>query len=408
MITVKEAFETILSSSNSLLGESVHFSNSHGRVLYEDVISSSNIPPFNNSAMDGYAVLYEDTQNATTDSPVELKIINEVAAGSMTNDFLQRGSVIRIMTGAPIPQGANAVVPFEDTSEKDDRVYINRKFNKQDNIRFAGEDISTGMTVLHKGRRITSADIGLLASLNEEKISVTKMPRIAVISTGDEIVEPGGVISEGQIRNSNAYTLISEIKRFSGDPLYMGIVRDDKEEAAAVFKKALEYDIVITTGGVSMGRYDYVKEIMRDCGVTISFEAISMKPGKPMAFGAKGKTLFFGLPGNPVSTMVSFSLFVRPALLKMMGASDINLPVVSAILENPIKKKAGRTNYLRGYFTIKNGIMYVNTTGPQGSGILRSMSIANCLIELPSEIKEMKEGESVSIILIQHGELSHG
>ncbi len=406
MISVEKALEIILDSVRELDGGKVEILQAGGRVLYKDIISDINIPPLDNSAMDGYAIIACDTENASKTSPSVLPITGEIqAGGDFENTIVVKGKAVRIMTGAPVPAGADSVVQFEDTEEAGDVVKIFRKVKKGENIRLAGEDVKSGDTVFLKGRILKSADIGILASLNLTEVEVFRLPSISLISTGDEIAEVGDVIKPGQIRNSNAYSILAELKKNNLPAVYLGIVRDDKDAARKVFTKALGSDIVITTGGVSMGKYDYVREIMSELGVEIKIDSIKMKPGKPLAFGTKGASLFFGLPGNPVSAMVSFSQFVRPALFKMSGAIKFSKPEVFAILEEDIKKKAGRRHFMRGVFSIKDGMFYVKTTGNQGSGILKSMSEANCLMIFPEENEILKKGDKIIIQLTEHGEI---
>ncbi len=406
MTPFNEALKIILGSVHQLGGEKAEILDSPGRRIYTDIVSKIEIPPFNNSAMDGYAVRSGDLKGASRENPVRIEIIGEVQAGINSGKLkVGSGQAVRIMTGAPMPSEADAVIPVEDTSEEKETLLAYRELGKDANVRFAGEDISTGQTVLKRGDLLRSADIGLLASLNYHEVDVFMRPKVAVISTGDEIVDIGDELKPGQIRNSNGYTLQSEIMRYQGIPDYLGIAKDTIEDTKSLFQMGFENDIVITTGGVSMGKYDYVKDVMKELGVDIKIEKIKMKPGKPMVFGTLGSKLFFGLPGNPVSTLISFNEFVRPAMLKMMGATVLEKPRVAAVAENEIRKKAGRKNFIRGYFTLVGGDFHVSTTGPQGSGILRSMSEANCLIILPSDVEHVKKGDKVMIELLRHEEI---
>lgn len=407
MISVDKAIEIILSSVQLInTKEQVSLFEAWGRVLSEDIIAPSNVPPKNNSAMDGYAVNFSDVCSAGEGTPAELKVYEEIRAGEKSDGkILKKGYAIRIMTGAPIPDGADVVVPFEDTKEINGIVFINKHFEQYENIRFAGEDIRKGETVLKKGTGLDSAEIGLLASMNISDVTVAGKPRVAILSTGDEILEPGNDNPEGKIFNSNAYTLYSEVKKYGGNPFYAGIVKDEKSVVFNRFSELQEYDIIISSGGVSMGKYDFIPDVLRELGINIKVEKILMKPGKPVVFGTKGEKLFFGLPGNPVSVMVSFNRFVRPALLKMTGSLKIDKPAIHAFSEEDLVKKTGRRYYLRGHYTIRNGEFYVKSTGPQGSGILTSMSSANCLIILPEDTEKVKAGEKVEIELIKHGEI---
>ncbi|MBN2039255.1 MAG: molybdopterin molybdotransferase MoeA [Spirochaetes bacterium] len=404
-VSVKEARKIILSSITPLEPEEISILDAQNRILYSDIKSEIMIPPLDNSAMDGYAVMAEDTKGASEKNPRILKLCGEIQAGNFSKSKISKGTCMRIMTGAPLPEGADAVVPFEDSEDDNSATKIFTEINKNDNIRFAGEDIRKGDIALKKGDILNPADIGLIASLNNSRVKVYKRPEVAIISTGNEIVDINAEIIPGQIRNSNSYTLYSEVKKYNAIPHIIGIARDNIEETINILKKSLEYDIVISTGGVSMGKYDFVKEAYLNLDVDIKFEWVRVKPGRPCMFGQKGNKLLFGLPGNPVSTLTSFIQFVRPAILKLMGANKINKPVVEAILEEDIKKKPDRLHLIRGIFTIRNNNFYVATTGPQGSGILRSMSNANCLIIIPQNITKVTAGEKVNIQLINHDEI---
>lgn len=406
-VSFDTAYRKILSAVTQRGSESVSLMDASGRILFDDIRADINIPPLDNSAMDGFALRWKDTGGANPDRPVELLIEGEIqAGGDYQNIKVKEHSSIRIMTGAPIPRGADAVIPVEFTKEDTARgtISILKELQIHENIRFAGEDIKAGQVVLKKGTKLRSAETGLLASLNISEVSVYQKPRVAIISTGDEIAEVGKELRPGQIRNSNAYTLASEIRKYNGIPHYIGIAKDSLSVTKELFSRALEFDIVVSTGGVSMGKYDLVKEVLMELGANISFETIRMKPGKPVIFGSRKNTIVFGLPGNPVSTMVSFIEFVRPALLKMSGARNLKKPEILAIADNDINKRKGRMEFLRGFFSITDGVVHVSTTGPQGSGILRSMSEANCLIVMSEDSTGCKKGEKVLVQLINHEE----
>ncbi len=404
-IDPESALRTILEKTRPLGAEESSLADALGRVVAIDIVSDTDIPPARNSAMDGYALHARDTAGATRQAPASIAIAGEIRAGGEPyNGEVPPSRCVRIMTGAPIPEGADAVIQVEDTSESNGKVLVYRKVVSGENIRNAGEDIATGQTVIHKGDRLNPAAIGLLASLNRSAVPVYRRPSVAIISTGDEILDVGEPGPPGRIRNSNAYTLMSEVKKYGASPHYIGIARDTIEDTRARFTEAFKHDIVISTGGVSMGKYDHVAEVMKGLGIEILIETIRMKPGKPCVFGARGSQLFFGLPGNPVSTMVSFIQFVRPAILKSMGATKLRKPLVSAIIEEEISKKPDRTHYIRGFFDIRDGAIHVTSTGPQGSGILRSMHEANCLIILPEGVSRVSPGDRVIIQLIGHEE----
>ena len=407
MYTVEETIGIILDSLFTTGRELVSLKQAAGRVLSGDVVAGISIPPFDNSAMDGFALVSADTAGANPDRPVRLQISGEIQAGGVGDSpaALERGRTIRIMTGAAIPPGADTVIPVEETDEQGGHLILSRPCQRGENIRRKGEDISRGTVALNAGARLKSADIGLLASLNCAEVEVGKRPVVSVISTGNEIVEVGDPAREDQIRNSNAYLLLAEIEKYGAIPRYLGIAGDSIDDTVPLLRQAGESDVIITTGGVSMGKYDFVNEAVQSLGFTHLVEKVKMKPGKPCVFARREGTLFFGLPGNPVSTLVSFIQFVRPALLRMMGAVKIEKPVISATVKNRISKKPDRKHFIRGYFSIVDGRPVVDTTGPQGSGILRSMSIANCLIVLPIGSTGVNPGDQVSIQLIDHEEM---
>jgi molybdopterin molybdotransferase len=405
-VSFEEAQDIIINAVYPLGFEEVSILEASNRILYENLISDILIPPMDNSSMDGYAIIADDTCGASKEKPVILKITGEIqAGGSIYDKKVVKGTAIRIMTGAPMPERSNAVIQFEDTEENGDTVKIFREVKIHENYRFAGENIQKGDQILETGDRLTSADTGLLASLNYSTLKVYKMPTVAIISTGDEVVNIGEEIKPGQIRNSNAYTLYSEVKKYNAIPKLIGIAKDTIDDTRQKFLEALKSDVVISTGGVSKGKYDFVKDICFGLNIDVQFEWVKVKPGRPFMFGKKENKLIFGLPGNPVSTLTSFIQFVRPALLKLMNAKRINKPVVNAFLEEDINKEPGKVHLIRGYFKIKNNDFYVSTTGNQSSGVLRSMSSANCLIIIPENTTKVSAGEKVAIQLIDHDEI---
>lgn len=405
-VSVEEAQKIILDSVVPLGCENISIMEASNRILYKDIVSDIMVPPADDSAMDGYAIISEDTHGASKNNPVQLRITGEIpAGGSVFDKRVSKGTAIRIMTGAPIPNGADSVIQFEDTEEGDGYVKIFREITGYENYRFAGENIKKGDNVLQKGDRLNSADVGILASLNHGTVSVYRQPTVSIISTGDELAEIGDEIQIGQIRNVNAYALYSEVKRINGLPTYLGIAKDTLKDTKRIFLNALKSDVVISTGGVSMGKFDFVKEVYPELNIETQFAWIKVKPGRPCTFGKKDNKLIFGLPGNPVPTLTSFIQFVRPALLRLMGATKIKKPIVNAFLEEDIKKKPGKVHLLRGYFTVRNNEFHVSTTGTQKSSVLRSMSDANCLILIPENVTEVKAGEKVAIQLIYHDEI---
>ncbi len=421
MLSVEEALEKILQAVNVLEPEDVPILDSLGQVLAGDVKSSINVPPLDNSAMDGYAVRAEDTKGASTDSPRSLRVIDTVMAGSISNREVTTGTTIRIMTGAPIPAGADSVVQFENTDEEKQRalspdsppgqVGIMCESQPGQNIRRAGEDIAAGDIVLKKGTVIRPAEIGVLASLGLSKVNVIRRPVVAVLSTGNELVELGEPLPEGKIYDSNAYSIAGQVERYGCIPRVLGIAHDDEAELVSKLKEAADADMLLTTGGVSMGDYDMVKDILARDG-QIVFWKVKVKPGKPLAFGkmqgrdkngGQKSIPHLGLPGNAVSCMVSFELFVRPALLKMMGKASLTKPAVEAIAEETLRNKEGRRLYDRAIIDKRNGHYYARLTGPQGSGILTSMSRANGLVVIPEGVT-IQKGETVQALMLDWNE----
>jgi molybdopterin molybdotransferase len=412
MLSVEEAIQKILDEVEVLETESVPILESLGQVLAEDIISAINVPPLDNSAMDGYAVRARDTEGAGAASPKILRVIDTVIAGSISHREVKAGTAIRIMTGAPLPHGAGAVVQFENTDELKRKspvteIGILAEAKPELNIRKAGEDIAKGTVTLKKGTVIRSAEIGLMASLGYTEIKAVRRPLVAILSTGNELVELGQPLTEGKIYDSNLYSIASLVKRYGCVPKILGIARDDEKSLVTKLKQAQGADMLLTTGGVSMGDYDMVKDILAREGKMV-FWQVRVKPGKPLAFGKiKGKNRdipHLGLPGNAVSCMVSFEIFVRPALLKMMGKKNINMPTVEAIVEDPVRNDSGRRLYNRAILSRRDGHYYARLTGPQGSGILKSMALANSLVLIPEERKIVKKGDTVQALMLDWNE----
>ena len=422
MISVEEALDKILQEVNVLNEEKVPILDALGQVLAEDIKSDITVPPLDNSAMDGYAVLSQDTVGASDTSPSVLRVIDTVMAGSISRKEVTPGTAVRIMTGAPVPKGADCVVQFENTDEEarkksagdgtDSQVGILSETAPGLNIRRAGEDISPGATVLIKGTVLRPSEIGLLASIGRTHVTVIRRPVVAVMATGNELVSIDKPLSEGKIYDSNTYSIASLVQRYGAIPKILGIARDTEEELVSKLHQVEDADMLLSTGGVSMGDYDMVKDILARDGEMV-FWKVRVKPGKPLAFGkikATGKNNqvktipHLGLPGNAVSCMVSFELFVRPALLKMMGKTLVAKPTVEAIIEDNVKNNAGRRVYDRAITERRNGKYYARLTGPQGSGILTSMGLANSLVLIPEDRKEVRKGEVVRAIMLDWNE----
>jgi molybdopterin molybdotransferase len=390
------ALKKILDSISPIqLSETVEIRHALGRVLANDITSSINVPSGTNSAMDGYAISSSDIPNNGT---CELNIVGTSFAGQSYDGKLSSGECVRIMTGAIMPDGSDTVVIQEYVEKNDDQIRIGPDTKSGANVRQAGEDISKGDTVLKSGSRLTPADIGLIASLGIGKIAVTKQLRVAFFSTGDELCSIGDEPEEGKIYDSNRYTLFGMLSRLGVDIIDMGVIRDIREDVESAFNEAANAaDVLITTGGVSVGEADYIKEILEKVG-TVNFWKVAIKPGRPLAFGNINDTLFFGLPGNPVSVMVTFYQFVQPALRYLMGEQEIKSITVKAICKSKLKKRPGRVEYQRGILEQdESGQLIVRKTGMQGSGILRSMSQANCFIILPMESSEIEPNNLVDV-----------
>ncbi len=401
MITVEEARRKILESVLLLGAERIDLLSALGRVLAEDITAGRDIPPRDNSAMDGYALRAEDIRSASRQNPVILEITEDIPAGSSPKHRIGRGQAARIMTGAPVPAGADAVMKVEETESEGGKARIFASAEKGLDIRLAGEDVKRGERVLPLGTVIRPEEIGMLASLGRSFISVRQRPLVAIISTGEELVEIDGDPGEGKIVNSNGYALAAQVLECGAVPLQIGIARDNKNDLMAKFAAAARADIIISSGGVSVGDYDLVKDIMQEIGNSMTFWRVAMRPGKPLAFGAiQGKPVF-GLPGNPVSSMVSFEQFVRPALLKMMGHRDLFRRTVQAVLKEAVRKKAGLRYFFRVRLCKENGIWTAVSTGEQGSGILKSMVLADGLMEIPEDLPEVKAGDTVTVQLLR-------
>jgi len=401
MLSVEEALEKVLSLFKPLEPEEVDLLDSLGRVLAEDVFADMDIPPLDNSAMDGYAVRAEDTKGASPQNPCPLRIIHEVPAGYISEKAVEPGTAIRIMTGAPIPPGADAVVRFEDTRREGDIIYILKEVKPGAEIRRAGEDVKKGELKLRKGTVIRPAEVGMLAALGKKRVKVIRRPRVAILATGDELVDPEEIPGPGKIRNTNTYSNAAQVLKYGGIPIILGIARDKREELAAKLREGLEKgaDLILTSGGVSVGDFDLVKEVLATEG-QITFWQVRMKPGKPLAFGVLGGVPLLGLPGNPVSVMVAFELFARPAILKMLGRTCLQKPTVEAILLDEIPAKDERRHFLRVTVEKRGDEWYARLTGEQGSGILTSMVKANGLAIIPEEWKKAEVGSRVKVIML--------
>jgi len=400
-IKVDEARKIILEKIKVQGTEKVSISEALGRILSEDIIARRNNPPMDNSAMDGYALKAKDIELATSENPIKLEIIEDLAAGYSPKMTIQSGQAVRIMTGAPIPEGADAVIMQEDTERNGNSVQVKDKAEIRENIRDAGEDVREGETVIKKGAKLLPAHIGMMAVVGRSSVLVGRRPSVAILSTGDEIKDLDDSLSGPCIYNSNGYMLAAQVKSAGGIPSYLGIARDNEEDLMEKFNWALQCDMVVSSGGVSVGDYDLVKASLKKMGQEMLFWKVAMKPGKPLAFGRIDNVPIFGLPGNPVSSFVSFEQFVRPSIRKMMGASQLSHLLVQAKLTHTVHKKAGRQHFLSAYVKWENGTCTVSPTQEQGSGILKSTVNANGLLIFPLELTEMTKGTEVTVQLLE-------
>ncbi len=377
--------------------EAVAIGTALDRVLAAEVRSSIDVPGHANSAMDGYAVRGQDLP---TDAPAPFALIGTSFAGHPYAGTVGVRQCVRIMTGGIMPEAADTVVIQERARALDDTaIEIPAGEAAGQNVRAAGEDIAAGSAVLPRGRRLTPADLGLLASVGTARVEVSRQLRVAFFSTGDELREVGEPLDEGCIYNSNRYTLDAMLRRLHVLPIDLGVIRDDRDAVRQAFREAADQaDAVITSGGVSVGEADYVKDVLEELG-EVAFWKVAIKPGRPLAFGRLGNASFFGLPGNPVSVMVTFYQFVRPALLRMAGGTDSPPLALKVPVSTPLRKRPGRVEYQRGLLSRNaQGEHEVARTGAQGSGILTSMSKANCFIVLPLEQGQVEAGDIVEVI----------
>jgi molybdopterin molybdotransferase len=422
LITVEDALNKILEKIIPVEIEQLPLSSSLNRVLAQPIVSQVDVPPFANSAMDGYAVIATDTGGASEANPVSLKVIENIPAGASSSNKLTAKTAARIMTGAPIPAGTSAVVRFEDTSEHitpptginlaDDEVLIYEPVSEWDNVRPAGEDIKVNQTVLEAGHQLRPQDIGVLAAIGQAEVPVYRRPRVAILATGDELVDVDEPIEPGKIRNSNEYTQAAMVEKYGGEPVMLGIARDTVEDLTAKIRAGLRQrvDLFLTSAGVSVGDFDMVKNVLAAEG-EMQFWQVAIKPGKPLAFGMLHHQLngdqmdvpLIGLPGNPVAAMVAFEVFARPAILKLAGQCSFEKNKLRAVLDEEVTN-SGRRHYMRGFVYLKENGYHVTTRGSgvqvQGSGILTSMVWANCLVEVPEKVTYLPADAPVEVWIL--------
>jgi molybdopterin molybdotransferase len=392
-----EAARSIILQSVSVLpSEPVALPDLVGRVIAEEILAPWDMPRWNNSAMDGFAVRAEDCV-ANRPLTVEGYI---PAGGNAVGLTVKPGMAVKIMTGAPAPTGCDAIVPVEETAEKDGRLVITARVRPGDHLRIRGEDVTQGELVIDAGTVLRPAEINMLAAFGYRTVGVFRRVKVAILSTGDELVEPGEEIAPGQIYNSNDYSLAAAVRELGGEPLLLGIAGDDHESLAGKINAGLEADALITTAGVSMGDRDLVCDVLQSLGVERRFWKVDIKPGRPTAFGLKNGKPVFSLPGNPVSSMITFDQFVRPALLKMMGHQRVIMPSVRAVMQETVTKKLGRVQFLRVRVVDDGKMLRASSSGDQNTGILRTLLRANGIAFLPADLEQVTAGEEVDVQLI--------
>ena len=403
-ISVEQALALVLDSAEPRRPVQAPLLDARGCVLAEDAASDIDLPPFDNSAMDGYAVRAADVARAAPDSPVALPIIEEIQAGQVAQQSVGPGQAMRIFTGAPLPDGANAVVIQENTERQGDTVLIKEplKIGVGENIRWAGEDVHRDDVLLTAGTPLTPACVALLAATGNPQVTVYPAPTVGILSTGDELVDIADTPGPGQIRSSNTHALLAQVAACGAHGMTLGIAADTDDSVRDHLARGSEADIVLTSGGVSVGEHDIMKDVLIDMGMEMIFWRVHQKPGNPLAFGIRRRDagppqLIFGLPGNPAATQVCFEEYVRPAIKKMMGfAGDaLHLPRLRAVLDDDIKGTRGRLTFVRGVISEENGHVVARSAGGQSSGMLLSMARANALLIVPPDVLHVRAGEEI-------------
>jgi molybdopterin molybdotransferase len=402
MLSVEAAQERVLRAFRLLDAEQVPILEATRRVLAKDVYANTDIPRYANSSMDGYAVCAASTTGASPETPVSLHIIGDLPAGRVPEQAMISGTAIRIMTGAPLPPAADAVLKVEDTQTEGESVHVFAEVGAGNYVRPPGEDVRAGSLVLRRGARLRPQEVGMLAALGHEEAPVTRKPGVAILATGDELVAIDEPLVPGKIRDANSYSNAAQVIEHGGEPILLGIARDRVEELTTKIAAGLnrDVDLILTSGGVSVGDLDLVKEVLAAQG-EMDFWRVRMKPGKPLAFGHIGGVPVLGLPGNPVSVMVSFEMFVRPALCKMLGVSNWQRPLVEATLMDAIEHKDERRHFVRVRLVWEDDEYHAYLTGAQGSGILSSMVKANALAIIPEERDRAPAGTRVQVMRLE-------
>jgi len=403
-LTVKDALQMVLAGVSVLPAVEVELPDALGYVLAKPVVAKDSLPPFANSAMDGYAVIAADLQDASTEKPAVCRVVGDVAAGTAPTMTVTQGTAVRIMTGAPLPAGADAVVPVEDTNEQwrraerplPETIAIYRSVKAGDYVRQIGEDIQAGQEVLPAGHVLRPQEIGVLASLGVARVAVIRRPKVGILATGDELISVDEPLRPGKIRNSNGYTQAAQVKQMGAEPVVLGVARDDEADVRAKLQVGLDagVDLFISSAGVSVGAYDVVKAVLEAEG-QVGFWRVRMRPGKPLAFGKYRGVPYLGLPGNPVSSTVSFERFARAAILKMAGHTQFDRPQLPVVVEHDIDSD-GRESYIRAIVKREGAGYTAVTTGSQGSHVMTSLVKANALLIIPEGVTHVKAGETLT------------
>jgi molybdopterin molybdotransferase len=400
MLQIGEAQRQVLEDIPVLGSERIHILESLGRVLAQDVAATRDVPTWDNSAMDGFAVKSVDVAGADEKSPIRLKIVGESPAGQPFPGSVGSKEAIWIMTGGIVPEGADTIVMVEHTQKEDNEVIVLKDPGPNAHIRRSGEDVKAGETVLHSGDLIRPPEVGMLATLGHGYVYVRQRPTVAILSTGDELVDIDQPFTHGKVVSSNSYSLTAQVIDCGAIPLSLGIATDDESDQRKKITAGIRADLIITSGGVSVGKYDLVKDTLSELGMKVKFWKVAMKPGKPLVFGAIGNKPVFGLPGNPTSAMISFEQFVRPAILKMMGHTAIFRTLRQVELAEEVRLGSDRLHLVRCRLFEKDGRLMAQATGTQSSGALRSMVLADAILILPAGKKVFAAGEKVNAQLL--------
>jgi molybdopterin molybdotransferase len=402
MFTVAEAQQRILAAFSPLEAEAIPLVAALGRILAKDAVAQDQLPLFDNSAMDGYALRAADTQGATRDQPARLQIAGEIPAGRVLDHTLREGEAARIFTGGAVPDGADAVIQQELVAVEDGALVLQAPVAPETNVRRAGEDVARGAMLLPRGSEIGPAELALLASAGVSPVTVRRRPRVAILATGDELVPAGEPLAPGQIRESNSIYLSAAVTRAGAEAVPLGVARDDEDDLRAKLASAQGADVIISSGGVSVGDYDLVKQILGQQGA-VDFWRVRMRPGKPLAFGHLGDTPLIGLPGNPVSAAVTFELFARPAIQRMLGAASVFRPNIEVILDGPNIEQSDREHYVRVRLRAENGVLHARPTGDQRSHIITSLRGASAYLVVAIGEGVVRTGERVAALLLNDG-----